>query len=292
VTSVAAVVRGAGAVRRAWPVWLLVWALTLACALFIVLPAAAVLYARLGHSLYAGAMTENFDLQWLAEFRNESGNWPIAAAQPALVLIFAAYLLVATFVSGGALAVFTGEEGRFTAPTFWSGCGRYFWRLLRLLLVSLVCYAVVFAVYSALARAGHWIWGHGMAERPVVLFGWVRATITLLLFLFVNMVFDYAKIRLVAENRRGALSSARASFQFVARRPGTTVAAYALISALAAALAGGYWFLSGALPRTALGWLALVLLIQQVFVACRVWLKLLYLAGQMEVWRRCGTTEA
>jgi hypothetical protein len=287
VTSVASVVRGAGAVRRAWRVWLLVWALTLACALFIALPVAAVLYARLGHSLYAGAMFQNFDIQWLAEFRNASGNWPMAAASPALVLIFVAYLLMATFVSGGALAVFTGDE-----PAFWPGCGRYFWRLLRLLLVSLVCYAVVFALDNLLARTGHWIWDRGMLERPVVIFGWVRAAIALLLFLFVNMVFDYAKIRLVAENRLGALAAARAAFQFVGRRPGTTLATYGLISVLAAVLAGCYWFLSGALPRTALGWLALVLILQQAFVAGRVWLKLLYLAAQVEVWRRCGTKEA
>jgi hypothetical protein len=287
VTSLASVVRGAGVVRRAWPVWLLAWALTLAFALLIALPVAAVLYKSLGHSLYAGPMSQNFDIAWLAEFRNASGNWPMAAVSPALVLLFAAYLLMTTFVSGGALAVFTREE-----PAFWAGCGRYFWRLLRLLLVSLVCYAFVFAVYNSLGRAGHWIWGRGMLERPLVLFGWGRAAAVLLLFLFVNMIFDYAKIRLVAENRRSALSAARAAFHFVCRRPGTTLATYALISSLAAVFAGCYWLLSGALPRTALVWLALVLIVQQAFVAFRVWLKLLYLAAQVEVWRRCGTKEA
>jgi hypothetical protein len=281
VTSVASIVRGAGAVRRAWRVWLLAWALAVAFALLVALPAAGVLSARLGHSLYAGALEKNFDLQWLAEFRNETGNWPLAAARPALALIFAGYLLVATFVSGGALAVFAGD-----AAGFWPGAARYFWRMVRLLLASLAFYAVIFGIDRGLAAVGNKLWGQGMAERPVVLFTWLRAAIALLLVLFVNMTFDYARIRLVAEDRRHTLAAVRAALRFVASRPGVTIATYALLTALAAALAAGYWLLAGAIP------LVLVVLLQQAFAFWRVGLKLEYLAAQMEVWRRCGTTEA
>jgi hypothetical protein len=278
-TPVAAVLRGAGAVRRAWTVWLLVWVLTLAFALFLVLPAAALLYGRLGHSLYAGRMLGNFDIQWLAEFRHETGNWPLLAAKPAVALASGGYLLLMTFLYGGALAVFASTD------SFWGGCGRYFWRMLRLFLVSLACYAMVYLVYAELGKAGYSLWGRGMAERPVVLFGWARASIALLLFLFVNMVFDYAKIRLVVEDSRRAIAAAGDSFLFAARHPGATIGTYALISILAAALAAIYWVLAGVLPTTALAWLALVLVVQQSFIAARIGIKLLYLSGQMEIYQ-------
>jgi hypothetical protein len=185
-TPLTAVLRGAGALRRGWRIWLLVSALTLAFALFLALPIAAVVYGRLGHSLYAGRMLANFDLQWLAEFRNDSGNWPLFAAAPAFALVSGAYLLLMTFLYGGALSVFTGTGA------FWSGCGRNFWRLTKLLAVSMACYAIVYLIHLELGKAGQWLWGRGMVERPVVIFGWVRAGTALLLFLFVNMVFDYA----------------------------------------------------------------------------------------------------
>jgi hypothetical protein len=280
VTAAASVVRGAGVVRRAWRVWLLVWAVTLGFALLLAAPAAAVLYGRLGHSLYAGRLFDNFDVQWLAELRLETGNSPFLAAAPAIVLVSGGYLLLLTFLYGGALPVFAGRG------EFWPGCARNFRRLLRLLILSLACYAAVYAVYLELGKAGYGLWGQGMVERPVAIFGWFRAGVALLLFLFLNMVFDYAKIRLVSEDHGDALAAARDSFRFVARHPAATVGTYALVSIVAAALAAVYWMLSGALPRTALAWLALVFLVQQAFVAGRVWVKLLYLAAEMEVAKR------
>jgi hypothetical protein len=281
-TAAASVVRGAGAVRRAWRVWLLVWAATLGFALLLAAPVAALLYGRLGHSLYAGRLFDNFDIQWLAELRLETGNTLPLAAATAIALVAAGYLLLIAFLYGGALAVFGGSGD------FWPGCARNFWKLLRLLLLSLVSYAAVCAVYLELGQARDRLFGQGMAERPVVIFGWVRAGVALLMFLFLNMVFDYAKIRTVSEDRRDPVDAVRDSFRFVARHWAATVGTYALVSVLAAGLAAVYWMLSGALPKTSLPWLVVAFVLQQAFVCGRVGVKLLYLAGQTEVWQRFG----
>jgi hypothetical protein len=127
-----------------------------------------------------------------------------------------------------------------------------------------------------------------MAEQPVVIFGWVRAGVALLMFLFLNMVFDYAKIRTVSEDRRDPVDAVLDSFRFVARHWAATVGTYALVSVLAAGLAAVYWMLSGALPKTSLPWLVVAFVLQQAFVCGRVGVKLLYLAGQTEVWQRFG----
>jgi hypothetical protein len=281
-TAAASVVRGAGAVRRAWRVWLLVWAATLGFALLLAAPVAALLYGRLGHSLYAGRLFDNFDIQWLAELRLETGNTLPLAAATAIALVAGGYLLLIAFLYGGALAVFGGSGD------FWPGCARNFWKLLRLLLLSLVSYAAVCAVYLELGQAGDRLFGQGMAERPVVIFGWVRAGVALLMFLFLNMVFDYAKIRTVSEDRRDPVDAVLDSFRFVARHWAATVGTYALVSVLAAGLAAVYWMLSGALPKTSLPWLVVAFVLQQAFVCGRVGVKLLYLAGQTEVWQRFG----
>jgi hypothetical protein len=280
-----AVARGAATVRRTWPIWLLLWALTLAFALTMVLPGAALLYVRLGHSLWASEMLGNFDPQSVSEFLGQTGSWPLMAAAPLAALALGTYLLLVTFFSGGALTIFCERQSPFAADTFWAGCGRNFWRLVRLLLVSLACYGLLAGINLGLGAAGQKLWGEGMAERPLVLFGWARAGVTALLVLFLNMVFDYARIRLVAEDGRATLRTSCAALKFVLRHFGTTTGTYALICLLAAALATVYGLLSTALPRTALGWLLVVLLVQQAFVVGRVGVKLLFLAGQMEVHR-------
>ena len=281
-TAAASVVRGAGAVRRAWRVWLLVWAATLGFALLLAAPVAALLYGRLGHSLYAGRLFDNFDIQWLAELRLETGNTLPLAAATAIALVAGGYLLLIAFLYGGALAVFGGSGD------FWPGCARNFWKLLGLLLLSLVSYAAVCVLYLELGKAGYRLFGQGMAEQPVVIFGWVRAGVALLMFLFLNMVFDYAKIRTVSEDRRDPVDAVLDSFRFVARHWAATVGTYALVSVLAAGLAAVYWMLSGALPKTSLPWLVVAFVLQQAFVCGRVGVKLLYLAGQTEVWQRFG----
>jgi hypothetical protein len=272
VTPIRAVLLGATAVNRAWRAWLLVWAFTLAFAGVLVLPAAAILHADLGHSLYAARMFGNFDPQWTAEFLFKTGNEPLITAPPLAAALALAYLLLMMFLNGGVLAVFTQSSA------FWPGCGRNFWRLLRLFLVSLVCYALVFAANLGLGKIGERIWGEGMVERPVVLFGWVRAGTIVVLVLVVNMVFDYAKIRAVAQN-----STLFRSLAFVAKNFGRTATTYALLCVLAAALTVVYWCASSALPRTALGWLIVVLVVQQIFVAVRVWVRLLFFASQTAI---------
>lgn len=272
VTPIRALGLGATVVTRAWRVWLLLWALTLAFAAVLVLPAAAILHADLGHSLYAARMFGNFDPQWTAEFLLKTGDAPLITVPPLAAALALAYLLLMTFLNGGVLAVFTQSSA------FWPGCGRNFWRLLRLLLASLVCYALVVAVNLGLGKIGGRIWGEGMVERPVVIFGWVRAGIIVLLVLLVNMVFDYAKIRAVAWN-----STLLRSIRFVAGNFIRTATTYALLCVLAAALAAVYWCASSVLPRTALGWLIVVLVVQQIFVVVRVWVRLLFFASQAAV---------
>jgi hypothetical protein len=263
---------GAAAVKRHWRVWALVWAATVGFALVLILPAAAVLHADLGHSLYAARMLDNFNPEWGAEFLLQTGTHPAVAIPPFIGALAAGYLLVMTFLNGGALAVFTGTD------TFWTGCGRNFGRLLRLLLLALACYALIFAANFALRKIGDYLWGQGMEERPVVIFGWVRAAAVVVAALFLNMVFDYAKINTVARNARNPFRTALDSFVFVTKNFGPTTGTYAGICAMVIAATAAYWALSRALP-----WLVLVILFQQAFTALRVALRLLFLASQTEL---------
>lgn len=268
---------GAAAVRRAWRVWALVWALTLAFAALVVLPAAALLGTNLGHSLYAAQMLGNFDMSWIREFQLQTAGAPLTSLPPLIIALALGYLILMTFLNGGALAVFTGTT------TFWSGCGRYFSRLARLLPYALLCYGLVFAVNLGLEKAGKQIWDSSMEERPFDIYGWARALVILLLVLLVNMIFDYAKIRIVAADAPSAWRAALGALRFVWRNFGRTASTYALVSLAGLALAAAWWMLSGVLPRTTIAWLVIVLLAQQACVLARVWIRLLYLASGTEL---------
>ena len=267
------------AVLRAWPLWLLLWVLTLAFALVVVLPITAVLHANLGNSLYAAHLFDNFDPQWIAEFLFQTGRSPIVALPPLAASPALAFLLLMTFLSGGVLSVFSG-----TAP-FWPGCARNFGRLTLLLLLSLVCYGLALAANAPLEALGSKLWGDGMEERPLVLFAWCRTAFVLLLVLAVNLVFDYAKIRAVADDVRSPLRAAAGAVTFVLRHPKRTIGTYAIIALFAIALAAVYQAFSSLLPRSSLFTLLLLLVLQQAYVAARLFTRLLFFAAQTALYR-------
>jgi hypothetical protein len=269
---------------------LVFWFYTLVFALVIVLPAGAILYSELGHSLYAERMLDNFDLQWLVEMLNQTGGLPLYVFPPLIALVAAGYVLLSTFLAGGALTVFASEEGSYRPGLFYEGCGRNFWRLFRLLLVSAVFYGVVLAAGVALKALGKSIWGEGMEERPLVIFGWFRTGLTVLLLLVVNMIFDYAKIRLVVEDSRKSWRAALGSVKLVFRNLGGTAATYGLVALLAVVLALAYAAVCGFIPRNLALWMALLLVLQQAFVLGRIGVKLLFFGSQLEIYR--GVTAA
>jgi hypothetical protein len=269
---------------------LVFWFCTLVFALVVVLPAGAILYSELGHSLYAERMLENFDLQWLAEMLNQTGGLPLSVFPPLIALVAAGYVLLSTFLAGGALTVFASEEGSYRPGLFYEGCGRNFWRLFRLLLVSAVFYGVVLAVIVALKGLGRSLWGQGMEERPLVIFGWFRTGMTVLLLLVVNMIFDYAKIRLVVEDSRKSWRAALGSVKLVFRNLGGTTATYGLVALIAVALALAYAAVCGFIPRNLALGMALLLVLQQAFVLGRIGVRLLFFGSQLEIYR--GVTAA
>jgi hypothetical protein len=279
-------------VLRARRMLLVFWLCTLAFALAIVLPLGAWMYDDLGHSLYAQRMLDNFDLQWLAEALLETGWRPLVMFPALLAAVTLGYVLLGTFLAGGAIAVFASEDGLYRPGLFYEGCGRNFGRLLRLALISWLFYGVVLGLGAGLKALGKYIWGQGMEERPLVIFGWFRTGVAILLLLLVNMIFDYAKVRLVVEDSR---RSGRAAFQavkLVFRNFGRTSFTYALVAGGALVLALACHAAGLPLPPNQALAMALLLVLQQAFILGRIGVKLVFFSSQLEIYRDIGAATA
>lgn len=291
-TPLQAVWRGAQAVLHARRMLLVFWLCTLAFALAIVLPLGAWMYEDLGHSLYAQRMLDNFDLQWLLEALLETGWRPLVMFPALLAAVTLGYVLLGTFLAGGAIAVFASQDGLYRPGLFYEGCGRNFGRLLRLALISWLFYGVVLGLEVGLKALGKFIWGHGMEEYPLVIFGWFRTGLTILLLLLVNMLFDYAKIRLVVEDSRRSWRAAFAAVNLVFRNFGRTSSTYSTVAAGAVALALACHAAAGPLQSSQALAMALLLVLQQTFILGRIGVKLLFFAGQLEIYRDIAAAPA
>ena len=170
------------------------------------------------------------------------------------------------------------------AHAFFQACGGYFFRLLRLSLLSGIFYGLV------LGRLHPWLfgtlferWTSGLAsERTTDMVRFGLYAVFLVALGLVNLCFDYAKIRLVVEDRISAVGALGAAVRFVRRHPLTTVTVYLadlVLFLVVIALYGFYNVLGPGAAGGAIGdWMAFVA--GQLYIAARLAVKLAFWASE------------
>ena len=308
VNAFAAGLRRAG---RAWRLVLLLWAVNLAVALPFAAAVAGEIRGSLGHSRVHRDLLAGFDAGWHGELQAEAGalgktfgpellgagaffenleRWwggGLLAAPPALVAAGLLYAAVWAFLLGGVLERLVrpgggpvGSGDRPGAAGFFAACGRHAFRFLRLALLAAVFYWLIYR----LARAGFGALEDATrdvtSERTVLLWVLAGAALTVLLLALVRVVFDYAKIAVVARGRRSALAAAWAGARFVAARPFATLGLYAAFALAGALLLALYALLP---PFTGVAtWPTVVLaaLVGQLALAAKLALRLALLGAE------------
>src|SRR5262249_49189962 len=127
------------------------------------------------------------------------------------------YLLLNILFAGGILDVFASKEERFAMRRFWAGCGAYFWRFFRLLLISLLFYGAAYFVYFLISKPIDAAAKQAATFTPVFYQRWAAVLLLVLLFTFVNMIFDYAKIGAVVGDRRRMFRETISALRFGVR---------------------------------------------------------------------------
>ena len=204
-------------------------------------------------------------------------NAPLAATIAGATI---AWIVIWSFLSGGVLDRFARNRPTRTAG-FFAACGTHFWRFLRLGLVGWFVYVFLFGALHG------WIFesAYGALTRDVtvertafairlagyLLFGGVM---TLLV-----MLFDFARVRIVVEDRRSALGALVASVRFVRRHFGRVAGLYLLNGAAFALLLAVYALAAPGAPRSGFHMVA-ALLIGELYILARHYLKLLFYASE------------
>lgn len=199
---------------------------------------------------------------------------------PAMTAITAIWLLLWSFLSGGIIDRFARAR-RTRSHGFFGACGMHVWRLLRLGLVALVVYAFLFGyVHEWIFEYGYPRWTRDLTvERSAFA---VRVACYVLFgtpLVFANIIFDYARVRIVVEDRRSALGGLVAGTRFVWRHLGGAIGLYMLNAAAFLLLVAAYALVAPGAPHSGWAmWLALGL--GETYILLRHYLKLLFYASE------------
>jgi hypothetical protein len=205
-----------------------------------------------------------------------------------LTLLALLYACGSAFLSGGFISAYALGL-RVTVAEFIADGARFFGRMFRIALIGFV------PVFLLVAVLGPWLsdtiaqrTAHGASEWTPYILHLLKNGFLLLLLWCVGLVLDYARVRTVIEDRTSMLIAAGKGGQFVVTHPGVVIA----FSLVAAGGTAGLMllFALGAAHISATGYwsIALLFLVQQMFLALRMVVKAFSYAGEVAIVREGG----
>lgn len=194
------VAAGCGLLWRRQSVLWWVFIANLACGALGAAPAAMHLHHALAHSLAGAKLSNGFDLGMFFELvRLPSVSLlSFTAASYTFAFVFFVFML---FVTGGILETYR-QDRRLPTSDFFAASGAFFWPFVRLVLLSIVPFLIVGAIYSTLSKLADYIGDRAIADQVSIFLSLAALVVFLLLALAVRLWFDVAQVRAVAQNER------------------------------------------------------------------------------------------
>jgi hypothetical protein len=299
----AAFLDGLMRVKRAPWLVLSIWLATIALALPPALALHAMLGEHLGASLAAAAAADGVNFDWWNEFlaqasgvgqtfvpailgfaavmKNLSGVADAARIPAAVAGVFAAHLLLSIFLAGGVLDRLARDRVG-GAGGFFAACGVYGIRFIRLGAIAAAVYALLFLTFHAwlFDRLYPALIENVTVERTAFFYRLGLYAVFAVPVLLANVIFDYAKVRAVVEDRRSMIGALAAATRFVRRNAAATFGLYAANAALFLIVIGGYFLVAPGAAADTLGFA-----VGQAYIVLRVAVRLQFAASQIALFQ-------
>jgi hypothetical protein len=184
-----------------------------------------------GHSLIGNGLASGFSPDWFVDF---SFNSPGMLERYASLIMNLGILAlpVNAVLAGGVLARFRAHDQPFSVGDYFRDCYRNAWPMLRLMLIGMVCYWIVFRILNV------WLWKFADQRTLNTLddrvYFWFHLGVGIMLILglvFVNLVMDFARVRLISVEGSTALEAFLSSLGFAIARFPRVIFVYAIPSA-------------------------------------------------------------
>ena len=279
-----------------------VWLLTLLVSLPLTLALRGLLEQHLGASLAADTAASGVNYDWMQEFGDQATGLGatftptiigfgavldnlsafVDNVQRPLVIVAAAsvYVVLWIFISGGIIDRYARDRAT-RAHGFFAASGVFFFRFLRLAVVMAIVYGFLFGyVHPFLFDRLYPRMTRDLTVERTAFFVRVALYIVFGLVLAAcNLMFDYAKVRAVVEDRRSALGAIGAALRFIQRNLAAAATLYLTNFALFVLVVVIY--AGAALGVGGIGWtMWIAFAIGQVYVLARLWVKLIFWASE------------
>jgi hypothetical protein len=285
-----------------------VFVVTLLAALPLAVSLRAAMQSHLGASLMAGEAADGVNYDWWQEFGSQatgvgstftptiigfattldsvSSLLDARALSGPIASAVAVYVCAWIFLSGGILDRYARRR-RIGAHGFFAASGTFFFRFLRLGIGAAIVYWFLFVYVHEWLFAKWYV--NATRDLPVehTAFYWRLLMYAIFggLLAITTIVFDYAKVRAVVEDRRSMIGALVAALRFLARHPARVAALYAANAATFLVVVAVWAMVAPGAGGSGL-WMWAGVLAAQGYVAARLIVKLQFLASETALFQR------
>lgn len=273
------VAKGLQTTNSRWRVVLYLWIVNFFISLMAFTPFYLILNREFSHSLVGEQISRGLNFLWIGDFIQKYKSFSPGFVGWLLASGFF-FILVSVFLAGGVLGRIAAEGENVDLESFFSDCGKHFFRLFRVFLLSLAAYAVIFGTLFKVITLPLNFWvEHAENEWPGIVSAIVKLIAVMILFTIVGMFFDYVRVRLVVEKSRKALQATLLTYLFVGKRFFRAWFLYLCIGILVVLFALAFLLICQLLPKTGI-FLLFVFFFQQVYMLSKMWTKTLFFATE------------
>ena len=290
----------------------IIYAINLTVAAVLAVPMFATLDGALSHRAANETMMQGFDHTWWSEFSFHADSFE-KTFRPSLssgfgplfdnlellltgrftnfgIWIFVlglAYLMLVAFTNGGVIGTFIDEKRTFSVRRFFATSGYFFHHFFALALTAVLVFFLVYKFVSSFifgivdAVTASWV------SEPAIWFLNLGGYLLLLvLVVFINMIFDYAKIIIVSEEKESSWLCIWLALKFAVPHLFKTSGLYYLLSGLGVLLVVVFGLLLTWIPSGTVFMLILAILVQQTFILAKIALRLSFYGAQLVLYQQ------
>jgi len=267
--------------HRAWSAKRMIaiyYVANLLCGMALALPLRSFLNTHIGTTLLGEALGGRVDMNIVADIINDHPDL-FTTWSGLLWLVPAFYLFSNLFLSGGALSVFATEE-KYSSTLFWSGAAKHFSRFVRLWLLALPLFGVLFLIMYLATGLTRLFFGPDPYQYITFWAGWARVGLFALAAALSYMYFDYARIYAVLHDEPLMRSVWWHGLKFTLRNIGQALLLVIALALLGVLVLGIYALVADRLATPSVLVVGALVALQQLYMMFRVFLKLAGFAAQ------------
>ncbi len=250
------------------------WITNAAFAFVLSAPIYTLLVDNLSRSTVSKELGTGFEYLWYLQFRylyeTNLSEFPLT-----IVSVSCIYVIIMTFYSGGIISVFSNGHKNHIVDYFYGGV-KYFYRFLRITMISMLFYALAFLFNDYLGEFIRWLFINTEYVVADAVLRSLRYIILVFLIGLISMYSDYTKVNIAVNDNLSIYRGIAESFGFLFLRKNFTrvFVVFLTVAAIGALGAVIYNIIGRLIPKSPFYYLILVFILQQLLIIFRLYIRM------------------